>query len=230
MNLEDRGTHVETSAAPRLRALPLAGPAASLAFTSSLVGFAAARSDGYSHARKAVSELGALGAPAASAFNLLGFVVPGALVIGLAVAILQRAPRRTCRTGVVLLGLSGLSMALAGVFPVDMGARASLTSTLHLIAASASGLLWCSALFWLGPVLRRHLGLHTLGRLTPWFGLFLVANVAWQAVWQSTGLVYPGWGQRIGFAGYFLWTFSVGVSLFARPTDRNVLSARTPSP
>lgn len=213
--------NMSTPAAPRLRSLALAGPAASLMFATSLIWFAALRSDGYSHATKAVSELGAVGAPLASGFNLLGFVVPGALVICLAVAILELAPPRTCRTGVVLLSISGLSLASAGVFPVDMSARASLTSTLHLAAASASGLFWMLALFWLGPALRRQFGLHTLGRLTPWFGLFLVANIAWQVLWQSTGWVLPGWGQRIGFAGYFLWTFWIGVSLRARQTDGN---------
>ena len=213
--------NTKNSAASRWRSLALAGPAASLMFAASLIWFAAIRSDGYSHGTKAISELGAVGAPFASGFNLLGFVVPGALVICLAVAILKLAPPRTCRTGVALLSVSGLSLASAGVFPVDMSARASLTSTLHLAAASASGLSWMLALFWLGPALRKHLGLHTLGRLTPWFGLFLVANIAWQVLWQSTGWVLPGWGQRIGFAGYFLWTFWMGVSLRARRTDGN---------
>jgi hypothetical membrane protein len=125
-----------------------------LIFAASLVGFAARRTDGYTHGHKAVSELGAVGAADALAFNLLGFVAPGVLVACLAFAIFKRAPAGTSRTGTALVALSGLSMVAAGVFPVDMEARDSATSTLHLAAASLSGLFWCLSLFWLAPVLR----------------------------------------------------------------------------
>jgi hypothetical protein len=49
--------------------------------------------------------------------------------------------------------------------------------------------------------------------VTPWFVLFPVTNVAWQVAWQAGGLVLPGWGQRIGFAGYFLWMALAGLAL-----------------
>ncbi|MEM8713162.1 MAG: DUF998 domain-containing protein, partial [Planctomycetota bacterium] len=181
-----------------------------------LGGFAAVRPDDYSHGRKAVSELGAVGAPNALGFNLLGFVAPGLLVICLTYALTRSLRTRRCRVGAALLFASGLSMAMAGVFPVDMEKRDSLTSILHLVAASLSGIFWTLSLFWLGRVLRRDLDLPLLGRMTPWFSLFLVANLAWQAVWQSTGAVLPGWGQRIGFGGFFLWTFWTGLALWVR--------------
>ncbi len=191
--------------------LGFAGPTAALFFGLSLLGFAAARTDGYTHATKAVSELGATGAPNAQVFNLLGFIIPGLLVIALAVGV-NRALQATERhmMGSILLALSGVFCVGAGVFPVDMAARTSTASLLHLAAAQLTGLAFAVAVFPLGAAMRRDPEFAALGSVTPWFVLFLVANVAWQIVWQTTGLVLPGWGQRLGFTGYFLWMALAG--------------------
>ena len=194
--------------------LPLAGPLASIFFFASLVGFAALRSDGYTHGTKAVSELGAIGAPMALAFNLLGFVLPGIGIVVLSLSILKMAPPKTSRAATSLLMLSGFAMIVSGVFPVDMSNRTSLTSSAHAIGAMSSGLFWALSLGWIGPVLRKHFGLTVLGNLTPWFWLFLIANIGWQVAWQTSGSVLPGWGQRIGFSGYFLWSFWAGTAIF----------------
>src|SRR3989304_1137074 len=54
--------------------------AESIRFLVALLAFAAARTD-YSHLTKAVSELGAIGAPHALAWNILGFGAVGVLVV-----------------------------------------------------------------------------------------------------------------------------------------------------
>jgi hypothetical membrane protein len=200
--------------------LALAGPAAAVLFACSLFGFAAARTDGYTHGSKAVSELGAVGAPHATAFNVLAFVVPGMLVVVLAAAIRRAAGPRGARTGPALLAGSGLALVVAGVCPVDMAHRDSAGSIAHAAGAMLVGVCWAAGLFWLGPLLRRDLGLRTLGRLTPWFVLFLLANVAWQVAWQAGGFVLPGWGQRIGFAGYFAWVALAGLALASSRRER----------
>lgn len=191
----------------------LAAPASAALFAVSLIGFAAARTDGYSHATKAVSELGSTDAPLALAFNLAGFIAPGFLVLGFAIALARHSDRKT---GPCLLAGSGILLALAGCAPADMANPQSLTSLLHLLGAVGSGTSWVFALFWLGPLLRREFGLHAWGRITPWFALFLFANIGWQIAFQATGLVLPGWGQRIGFAGYFLWIAVTGMLLWRR--------------
>ncbi|MDA1095013.1 MAG: hypothetical protein O3A25_17345 [Acidobacteria bacterium] len=56
-----------------------AGIAAFAMFWTALFGFAAAHPD-YSHSHKAISELGAFGAPHALAWNLIGFITPGLLL------------------------------------------------------------------------------------------------------------------------------------------------------
>ena len=206
------------------RLLALSGPFATILFTSSLIGFAAARTDGYTHATKAVSELGAAGAPLASAFNILGFILSGSLIVLLAVS-LHRVGTAPAKAGPVLLALSGIAMAVAGVFPVDMDQRSSFSSQLHLAGAMLCGLFWALSLFWIAPQLKKREKFVWLARMTPWFALFLVANIGWQVLWQSTGAVLPGWGQRIGFGGYFLWTAILGLML-AKGVDGAVETGR----
>lgn len=200
---------VETSAPRRIG---WAGPLAALSFTVSVVVFAAMRTDGYSHATKAVSELGAVGAEGAAAFNILGFIIPGLLI-----AVLANGFGR--RIGAVLLAVSGLGMVLAGAFPVNLEQPRSATSVLHAAGALSSGLFWALSLFWLGPLLKRR-GLEGWGRLTPWFSLFAMANVGWQIAFAAGLHAAPGYGQRLAFAGYFLWAAITGVLLATRTHPR----------
>ena len=183
----------------------LAGPAAGTLFFCSLIGFAALRSDDYTHGTKAVSELGAAGAPNAPLFNLLGFVLPGLLIIMLGWQIRRVAGPGGPRSGPILLMLSGAALSATGVFPADLDARGSLQTMAHLVAALLSGILWALALSWLGPLFR-HLGRETLGRATPWFALFLLANVLWQAALPVRRSTSPQAGANVSAS----WATSCG--------------------
>lgn len=189
----------------------LAGPLAGLLFVPSVIGFAAARTDGYSHATKAVSELGAIGAPSAAAFNLLAFIAPGLLIAWFGLSLARLGSNRV---GPMLLVGSGLLLALAGVSPGDVDDYGAATTIGHAIGAVGSGALWAAALFWLRPLLSLQFGLVTWGRITPWFLLFMVVHIGWQVAFRATGVVLPGWGQRIGFLGYFLWFAITGILLW----------------
>lgn len=202
-------------------AIWLTGLIAAVMFFVSLIAFAAARTDGYSHGTKAVSELGAVGAPNAMAFNLSAMIAPGFLIVILAIT-LARLPGS--RIGPSMLAGSGLLLALAGVCPVDPENMRSATSLGHVIGALGSGLLWAAALSWLGSFLSKQPGLRGWGRLTPWFLLFLLVNIGWQATFQTTGLVLPGWGQRIALVGYFGWVAITGLMLWRR--DQAVVGHR----
>lgn len=191
----------------------LAAPLAGAMFGASLLAFAAVRTDGYTHGTKAVSELGAVGAPSALAFNLLAFIVPGLLVAWFGVVLARCADNKV---GPSLLAGSGLLVAMAGTFPLDIGDVAALTTIGHSIGVVGSCLLWVIALFWMGPLFSRHFGLSRWGRMTPWFALLLFVHIAWQATFQATGLFLPGYGQRIGFFGYFVWLAISGILLWSR--------------
>lgn len=189
----------------------LAGPAPAALFFVSLIGFAVARADGYSHATKAVSELGAIGAPFALAFNVVGFILPGFLIVVFAFRFMQKSDRKL---GPMLLAVSGACLAIAGFAPADMLDKEALTTIMHTVRAIGSGVFWVIALFWVGPLLHERFGLQTWGRVTPWFSLFLLSNVGWQVAFRMTGVVMPGWGQRIAFLGYFLWFAMTGLLLW----------------
>ena len=130
-------------------------------------------------------------------------------VLGIALIRLDRN-----KIGPLLLTGSGLMHALAGVSPADLHDYKATTTRLHLAGAMGAGFLWAAALFWLGPLLSRKAGLQTWGKVTPWFGFFLAANIGWQVAYRATGLVMPGWGQRIAFLGYFLWLAMTGFLLW----------------
>lgn len=208
--------------AEQSRAPWLAGPASGALFAASVIGFAALRTDGYSHATKAISELGSIGAPLAGAFNLLGFIVPGALVVLFSARLARNADRKT---GPFLLIASGLLLALAGLSPAELDNYQATTTLWHVVGAMGAGAFWVAALFWLGPLLRRDFGLQAWGKITPWFALFMLANIAWQVAFRATGLVLPGWGQRIGFFGYFLWFAMTGLLLWRLHAQRRRIGA-----
>jgi hypothetical protein len=196
----------------------LSGPAAGLIFGTALIGFAAVRTDGYTHGSKAVSELGSIGAPSALAFNIVGFIVPGALVVIFGL-LLARATTR--RVGPLLIVASGLCFALVGAAPADMADLGSTTNIWHIAGATGSGLAWLPALFFCVPLLSRDLGLRVWGWITPAFVVFPLLNVAWQVAYQSGAQIWPGWGQRIGFAGYFLWFAVTGILLWRTANARS---------
>lgn len=194
--------------------LGLAGPLSAVLFLASLFGFAAVRTDGYTHGTKAVSELGALGAPSAIAFNLLAFIIPGLLVVVLSIALRRAVGPGLGWVGPTLVALSGIALAAAGVFPADMSDRSSPVSVAHYAGAILTGVFWSLSLFWIGPGLRTRTGFEAIGRLTPWFVLFPVANLLWQVAYGFGVGETPGWGQRIGFLGYFFWLTWLGLVLF----------------
>lgn len=194
--------------------LGLAGPLSAGMFLISLLSFAAVRTDGYSHGTKAVSELGALGAPSAPAFNLTAFIIPGLLVVVVAVAVRRVVGSRLGWIGPTLLALSGIALVAAGVFPVDMADEGSPVSAAHFAGAIFTGVFWSFSLFWVGPGLRARPEFEGIGRLTPWFVLFPFANLLWQVAYGFGIGETPGWGQRIGFLGYFLWLTWFGLVVF----------------
>ncbi len=188
-----------------LRNTGLLGLAATLVFGTALFSFATMH-PGYEHGTKAVSELGATGAPNAFAWNLVGFLVPGLLLTlfgrGVGAAVHDH------RTG-LYLALSGLAFAATAV-PADMG---NLGSPLSLVHIAASLMVF---LFWLPASLRllKQSG-SALRRITL---VFLVSALAAAAI-RFTPLLLPGWGQRLSFVAYFGWVSAVSILFLLRSFD-----------
>jgi hypothetical protein len=112
------------------RAAGFFGLAATACFTISLLVFADIY-PGYSHATKAISELGAIGAPHQVGWNLLGFMLPGLLLAFHGWGVGQAGHDRIAA---VLFSLAGLSFAATSI-PVDMSSYHLPTSQAHITAS-----------------------------------------------------------------------------------------------
>lgn len=178
------------------------GILATLWFASALLVFADLY-PGYTHATKAISELGAIGAPHQHAWNVIGFLVPGILLAfhgwGLGVVAGDRiASASFC--------LSGLSFA-ATCIPANMDDFSAPTSQAHIAASLAV------FVFWLAGSLRLTMGGAATSRALMRATTACLWLAAAAALVRFSGLVFPGTGQRIAFAGHFAWVLSTALIL-----------------
>ena len=181
----------------------ICGLLAAVWFLVALVAFAAARSD-YSHFTKAVSELGAIGAPHALAFNVLGFGAVGLLIVVAAWG-LWRQLRAPVAAG--FIAISGLAFAAAGVFPADMSNFEADTTRLHILASLVSIAAFAAAVPAVTWRLWRN-GRRGFAAIAFAFGLAAVLSVL-----LREANIPPGLAQRINFFAYLAWIALI--SLFA---------------
>ncbi len=112
------------------------GPAAGLLFALTVAGFGW-RLVGDASGLPPVGLLGAQGVPGASAFNVLGFVIPGAIAAALAWRLRDLAtspPRLSAGLGWQLVFLSALAFAAQGLLPLDPTDLDARPSRLHALA------------------------------------------------------------------------------------------------
>ena len=194
---------------------------AATVFWIALLTFGIMRAD-YSQLTKAVSELGAIGAPHALAWNVVGFIVPGLLLAACGVAIATAVDGLGTVLRWLLAG-SGIAFAGTGVFPAVMQYGSPVMqapSTVgHVVMLLLSSVLWLAAI---GVLLRKVMREPRLRRLlTPFVVVTVIAlaglaaNVLHDAIPPLEHR--PGLAQRLGFAGYFLWF--VSLSLWIRRVD-----------
>lgn len=160
--------------------------------------------EGYSHAQHPLALLGARGIPQALAFNLLGFVVPGAFAAAAAMALRARLPGDAgwpARIGARLLMLSALAFAAQGLLPLDPNDLDGPRSQWH---ATAWTLWWIAAgtgAALLGGGLWRRAEWRALA------GMALASSLLIVGVALSPPGLWPaGLGQRLTFAAWLgLW-------------------------
>jgi hypothetical protein len=195
---------------------------AATVFWIALLTFGSLRPD-YSQFTKAVSELGALGAPHALAWNVVGFIVPGLLLAACGAAIATAVDGLGTVVRWLLTG-SGIAFAGTGVFPAVMQHGSPVmqapTTVGHVVMLLLSSVLWLAAI---GVLLRRVMREPRLRRLlTPFVVVTVIAlaglaaNVLHDAIPPLEHR--PGLAQRLGFAGYFFWF--VSLSLWIRTRSR----------
>jgi len=185
----------------RDRLLPALVLLAGACFGASVWGFGAVL-EGYSQLVHPVSILGACGIPHAAAFNVVGFVLTGLLMLVVAAGLCRGVASAgvLARIGGWIALFSTLAFAALGAFPLHVDDSGATSSRLHIA---------CWSLWWLttatGGVLlslgsdRRHA--RTAWRIA---GAGLALLVPWCSVSAPSA-----WGfalsERIAFGLWFAW-------------------------
>lgn len=160
----------------------------------------AARVPAYRHALQPPALLGATGMPDALAWNLLGFVVPGALA-AIALQAVHEALRGDgvmARIGANLLGVSALAFAAQGLLPLRLGQAVDTgTARMHVVAWMA---WWLAALAGFGMV-----ALGARGRRALAIAALLAAVAMAVALHAAAVPIAGGVRERLALAAWFGW-------------------------
>lgn len=169
----------------------------------------------YSHATRAVSELGMVGAPHQWAWNVTGFILPGLLlaVFGLGLA---RTTVMPASLGGVFMCLSGLSFAATGAFSADMQQMSAFSTRAHIVASLVSLLVWLPAPILLAVGARRRAMPGLMW--TSIVGLICVVL----GVMFGREILSRGYAQRLNFLTYFAWVLGVSVVFVRQPGPSHV--------
>ena len=178
------------------------GVGATGVFVAALVGFGAAL-PGYSQISHPVAVLGAKGVPHALGFNLLGFVLTGAMAAAVALDLRRRLPVDAgwrLRVGAQLVLLSALGFAAMGLLPLDPADLDNPASSLHATAWMLWWVAFVPGALLIALGLRRRQSWRGLARASVVTAL-LVLFVALLAV----ELMPAGVAQRVGYLGWLGW-------------------------
>jgi hypothetical protein len=178
------------------------GPAATLVFVTALISFGLAL-PGYSQIVHPVAVLGAKGVPNALGFNLLGFVLVGALAVVTTLGLRRRLPDDagwTLRIGAQLTLLSAAGFAAMGLLPLDPTDLDNPASSLHATAWMLWWVAFVPGALLIALGLRGRPQWRQLARTSTAVAL-LVLFVALLAV----ELMPAGIAQRLGYLGWLGW-------------------------
>lgn len=174
------------------------GVSAPIAFVA-VATLASTLTPGYSNLNNALSELGMRTALHATAWNVLGFGLLGAQIIGFAVAFFAQTRARVVS---LLLGLTGIGFLGAGMIPAEPGFAPTAQTSLHMAMAALSYFPFILATLIFGLT---HLSRPAWRRLAV---ISLIAAGLAVATFVLPRTLPAGLVQRLGFAIYFGWLIS----------------------
>lgn len=165
----------------------------------------------YSFLYKAVSELGSMDAPNKWVWNTFGYLLPG-LFIALFSLGLRRAfgKPNSSRFPFITMSLSGILMALAGIFPGDFDNRQSVTMLLHSIGSFGSYVFFLLSAFTIPKQMQKKAYWATAVKPTLAFTWMTILFGSWPFVFPQ----FPAVGQRFVFFFYFLWVITLAYKLY----------------
>lgn len=164
----------------------------------------------YFFAHKAISELGAVGAPYMAVMNVLGFIATGVMLMLFAAGFFRSVPGPPRMTS-GLLGLAGLLFAVTAV-PITMTQDGNPDFTtdltkLHLLFTQIAVIPWFVALIMIIARFKQS-GFRALATISVGAILTFFAVAVAQA--SGIGASTPGLMQRLWFAAFLGWYAAAG--------------------
>ena len=177
----------------------------------------------YSMYTKAVSELGSVDAPNKWIWNSLGYILTGLLLAIYAVGLYKNiAIEKSSKLPLYGILLSGIFMAISGIFPGDFDNRLSLTMLLHTVGSIGSYICFLIGSFTYPKLMNKNAYWKSAKKPTLTFTFLTIIFGAWVFIFREI----PSLGQRIVFFFYFLWIFYTAVKLYCQwkesPVANNV--------
>ena len=174
----------------------------------------------YSMFTKAISELGSVDAPKKWIWNSFGYILSGLLIAIYSFGLYKNiAIEKSSKLPLYGILLSGVFMAIAGIFPGDFNNRKSTTMLLHTAVSIGSYIF-----FLIGALTYTKLMNKTeyWKRVKKPTHIFTYLTIFFGASWAFIFPKIPAFGQRIVFFFYFLWIFYTAIKLINQPKESPV--------
>jgi hypothetical membrane protein len=202
------------------RLLNAAGIAAPVLWAAAVVYVGSLRPE-YSHYRQYISELAARGTPTQHLMQVVGFLLPGAMIVAFGLLVGLSSHTMLAGAGAALLIVSGVARMTAGVFPLDAccAPTVSLSHRIHnAVGASYVFTMIAAVLIWSAVAERTF---TTRAHWFRWYSLatFVAAiTLPWWLMRFGTDSANVGLFQRASFSVLNLWVFVFAVVVWSRLT------------
>lgn len=185
------------------------GIAAPIVFLTSYIIISSIRPE-YSMFTKAISELGSVDAPKKWIWNSFGYILTGLLIAIYAFGLYKNmAIEKSSKLPLYGILLSGIFMAISGIFPGDFDNRKSTTMLLHSVGSFGSYIFFLIGAFTYPKLMNKTDYWKRATKPTLIFTYLTIVFGAWAFILPSI----PALGQRIVFFFYFLWIFYTAIKL-----------------
>lgn len=185
------------------------GIAAPIVFLTSYIIISSIRPE-YSMFTKAISELGSVDAPKKWIWNSFGYILTGLLIAIYAFGLYKNmAIEKSSKLPLYGILLSGIFMAISGIFPGDFDNRKSTTMLLHSVGSFGSYIFFLIGAFTYPKLMNKTDYWKRATKPTLIFTYLTIVFGAWAFIFPSI----PALGQRIVFFFYFLWIFYTAIKL-----------------
>ncbi|PHS67912.1 MAG: hypothetical protein COB12_01455 [Flavobacterium sp.] len=173
----------------------------------------------YSMFTKAISELGSIDAPNKWVWNCLGYVFTGILIAIYGTGLYKNiAVENSSKLPLYGILLSGIFMAISGIFPGDFDNKESITMLLHTLGSFGSYIFFLVGAFTYPKLMGKSDYWKSAKKPTLILTYLTIIFGAWVFVFPNI----PALGQRIVFFFYFLWILFTAIKLYNKPKESKV--------